>query len=124
MGLHVYLGGLLIERIFASEIWGAYFREGLLLLLFFWGGEALIIGILRYVFIISNIMLSSTIFALSRCCSDHHLLAHFLSQLLHGFVKVVFSTSTLATWQTKWRGVTHHHAAFTDNPSTKINKLN
>ena len=38
MGL--YLGGLIIGRIFASEIWGAYFREGLFL-----GG--LIIGILR-----------------------------------------------------------------------------
>ena len=31
MGL--YLGGLITERIFASEIWGAYFREG-----FFFGG--------------------------------------------------------------------------------------
>ena len=31
MGL--YSGGLIIGRIFASEIWGAYFREGL-----FWGG--------------------------------------------------------------------------------------
>ena len=30
MGL--YLGGLIIRRIFVSEIWGAYFREGL-----FWG---------------------------------------------------------------------------------------
>ena len=39
MGL--YLGGLIIGRIFASEIWGAYFREAL-----FFGG--LIIGILRY----------------------------------------------------------------------------
>ena len=28
MGL--YSGGLIIGRIFASEIWGAYFREGLL----------------------------------------------------------------------------------------------
>ena len=37
MGL--YSGGLIIERIFASEIWGAYFQEGLLFLLFFvWGG--------------------------------------------------------------------------------------
>ena len=34
MGL--YLGGLIIGRIFASEIWGAYFHEGLLF--FFWGG--------------------------------------------------------------------------------------
>ena len=33
MGL--YLGRLIIGRIFASEIWGAYFREGLLLLLLF-----------------------------------------------------------------------------------------
>ena len=31
MGL--YSGGLIIGRIFASEIWGAYFREG-----FFFGG--------------------------------------------------------------------------------------
>ena len=37
MGL--YLGGL----IFVSEIWGAYFRQGL-----FFGGAELIIGILRY----------------------------------------------------------------------------
>ena len=29
MGL--YLGGLIIGRILASEIWGAYFREGLFL---------------------------------------------------------------------------------------------
>ena len=40
MGL--YLGGLIVGRIFASEIWGAYSREGLFL-----GG--LIIGILLYV---------------------------------------------------------------------------
>ena len=26
----LYLGGLIIRRIFASEIWGAYFWEGLL----------------------------------------------------------------------------------------------
>ena len=39
MGL--YSRGLIIGRIFASVIWGAYFREGLSL-----GG--LIIGILRY----------------------------------------------------------------------------
>ena len=32
MGL--YLGGLIIGRIFESEIWGAYFREAL-----FWGRE-------------------------------------------------------------------------------------
>ena len=46
MGL--YSGGLNIGRIFASEIWGAYFREGLrnylfylffYLFIFFWGGE-------------------------------------------------------------------------------------
>ena len=36
MGL--YLGGLIIGRIVASEIWGAYFREGLLLLIFFFLG--------------------------------------------------------------------------------------
>ena len=39
---------------FASEIWGAYFREGLffiyLFIYFFFGGGGLIIGILRYVF--------------------------------------------------------------------------
>ena len=40
MGL--YSGGLIIGRIFASEIWEVYFREGLFL------GE-LIIGILRFV---------------------------------------------------------------------------
>ena len=39
MGL--YLRGLIIGRIFASEIWGAYFQEALFL------GE-LIIGILRH----------------------------------------------------------------------------
>ena len=32
MGL--YSGGLIIGRIFASEIWGAYFREGLFCFLF------------------------------------------------------------------------------------------
>ena len=38
MGL--YSGGLIIGRIFASEIYGAYFREGLLILFysFFFGG--------------------------------------------------------------------------------------
>ena len=40
MGL--YSGGYIIGRIFASEIWGAYFWEGLFL------GGGLIIGILRY----------------------------------------------------------------------------
>ena len=39
MGL--YSGGLIIERIFASEIWGAYFQEGLFL-------RGLIIGSLQY----------------------------------------------------------------------------
>ena len=38
-------GGLIIGRIFASEIWGAYFQEGLFL-----GG--LITGILRYYYIV------------------------------------------------------------------------
>ena len=43
MGL--YSGGLIIGRIFAaSEIWGAYFREGL----FFRGGGGLINGISWY----------------------------------------------------------------------------
>ena len=44
MGL--YLGGFIIGRIFAFEIWRAYFREG-----FFLGGGGgggHIIGILRY----------------------------------------------------------------------------
>ena len=57
MGL--YLGGLIIGRIFASEIWGGLFSGGLIffciylfiylfvLLFFFFGGE-LIIGILQY----------------------------------------------------------------------------
>ena len=36
-------GGLIIGRIFASEIWGAYFREGFL----FGVGRGVIIGILR-----------------------------------------------------------------------------
>ena len=31
--MDLYLGGLVIGRIFASEIWGAYFRRA-----FFWGG--------------------------------------------------------------------------------------
>ena len=50
MGL--YSGGLIIRRIFASEIWGAYFREGL----FFFcggggggGGGGLTIRMLRYI---------------------------------------------------------------------------
>ena len=42
MGL--YSGGLIIGRIFAFEIWGAYFQEGLFL-------EGLIIGILHYDFL-------------------------------------------------------------------------
>ena len=45
MGL--YSGGFIIGRIFASEIWGPYYQEGLFL-----GG--LIIGILRY---LKNVML-------------------------------------------------------------------
>ena len=36
----LYLGGLIIGGLFASEIWGTYFREG-----FFWKG--LIIGMFR-----------------------------------------------------------------------------
>ena len=42
MGL--YSGGLIIERIFASEVWGAYFQEGLLFLSFFvLGGGGLVL---------------------------------------------------------------------------------
>ena len=40
-----YTAGLIIGRIFASEIWDAYFRDGL----FLEGGGGLIIGILRYI---------------------------------------------------------------------------
>ena len=36
--MDLYLGRLIIGRIFASEIWGAYSQEGLLLFFFFWGG--------------------------------------------------------------------------------------
>ena len=43
-----YSGGLVIGRIFACEIWGGggggLFSGGF----FFWGGEGLIIGVLRY----------------------------------------------------------------------------
>ena len=52
--MDLYLGGLIIGKIFASEIWGAYFRNAYfyfyLFIYFFWGGEGggLIIGILRY----------------------------------------------------------------------------
>ena len=46
MGLNS--GGLIIGRIFASEIWGTYFREGLCFFLGGGGGGALIVGILRY----------------------------------------------------------------------------
>ena len=38
MGL--YSRGLIIRRIFASEIWGTYFREGLF---FFFGGGGLLL---------------------------------------------------------------------------------
>ena len=41
------LGGLIIGRIFESEIWGAYFREGLFF--FGGGGEWALIEILWYV---------------------------------------------------------------------------
>ena len=42
--MSLYSGGLtrIIGRLFASEIWGAYFRDGLYL-------EGLIIGILRHI---------------------------------------------------------------------------
>ena len=53
MGL--YSGGLIIGRISALEIWGAYFGEGLFIYLFilfiylfFGGGGVVIIGLLRY----------------------------------------------------------------------------
>ena len=67
LSMGLYSGGLVIGRIFASEIWGAYFREGLLLLLFFFFlGGGLIIGILRYLVIIyENSSLSSGIVRVS-----------------------------------------------------------
>ena len=43
-----YTAGLIIGRIFASEIWGAYFRYDLLLF-FLGGGGGVIIGILRHI---------------------------------------------------------------------------
>ena len=46
MGL--YSGELIIGRIFASEIWGVYFREGLFFLGGGGGGKGLVIVILRY----------------------------------------------------------------------------
>ena len=54
----------------------------------------------------------------------HHLLSHFLSQLVHSLVKIIISTSAFTTWQSKWRWVTNHYAAFTDNSSKNINKAN
>ena len=55
----VYSGGLIIRRVFVSEIWeGGYFREGLFIIYLFiclfiylsnfFSGGGLIIGILRY----------------------------------------------------------------------------
>ena len=47
-----YSGGLIIGRIFASEIWGLIFERASFSFLFFFlggGGVGLIIGILRYV---------------------------------------------------------------------------
>ena len=44
MGL--YLGGLIIGRIFVSEIWGAYFRKSLF---FFGGGGGLLSEFYEYV---------------------------------------------------------------------------
>ena len=49
MGL--YSGRLIIRRIFASEIWGAYFWEGLFFFFFFGGGGGLLpefYGIIDY----------------------------------------------------------------------------
>ena len=54
----IYSGGLIIGRIFASEIWGAYFREGLS-----WG--ELIIGILRYSNNIESHLLQTFVITLS-----------------------------------------------------------
>ena len=44
---HYEKGGLIIRRIFASEIWGANFREGLFF--FLGGGVGLTIRMLRYI---------------------------------------------------------------------------
>ena len=49
MSIGLYLGGLIIGRIFASEIWGAYFWECLFFFFFLGGGGGLISRILRYV---------------------------------------------------------------------------
>ena len=35
MGVYIYSGGLIFERVFASKIWRAYFRKGFF---FFFGG--------------------------------------------------------------------------------------
>ena len=51
MGL--YLGGLIIEMIFTSEMWALIFGRAyyyyyyVYIYIFFWGGEGAIIGILR-----------------------------------------------------------------------------
>ena len=54
MGL--YSEGLIIGKIFASEIWGAYFREGSFIYLFFWegGGGGLLSEFYGYIIEFAN----------------------------------------------------------------------
>ena len=53
MGL--YSGGLIIGRIFASEIWGAYFREGLFIYLFIY--LFILFGFVLFCFVLSCFVL-------------------------------------------------------------------
>ena len=52
MGL--YSGGLIIGRNFASEIWGAYFREGLFIYLFIYLFTYLFIHFFYYIFFVGG----------------------------------------------------------------------
>ena len=90
MGL--YSGGLIIGRIFASEIWGAYFREGLF---GGGGGGGLIIGILRYISKITQTRLFRQSYSLARSLS--HSIRYLISFFVLLFYRVVplFSTPTV-----------------------------